>query len=398
MRRGGTRGSDKRVRGNRSLAVSLADKRVVTIGGGTGPFALLSTLKHYPCAITAIVTMADSGGSSRRLMDEFGQLPFGDLRQALVALAQRGALWRDMFNFRYRSGEAPSLPVEEAADASKKLHLLPHRPTPTPQGGVGGHSLGNLILSALEEMNEGNLLWALEDAQELLGTAGRVLPVTLEHATLCAELCTGEVICGESEIDRRGESTTLSLPPIQRIFLRENVQACREALHAIRRADVIVLGPGDLYTSVLPNLLVRGVPEAICASSAQKIYVCNLMTKHGETDGFRAPDFVRELHHYLGGRVDRVIVHDGSFPSYLLGLYQAEKQRPVVPDVDAVRELGVEGVVDDLLAIQGNHLVRHNAPRLIEAIFAPPSYGTMARPSPMVEVNAMSPGGQSALG
>jgi len=180
MRRVGTRGSDKRVRGNLSLAVNLADKRVVTIGGGTGPFALLSTLKHYPCAITAIVTMADSGGSSRRLMDEFGQLPFGDLRQALVALAQRGALWRDLFNFRFRSGEAPSLPVEEAADASKKLHLLTQCPTPTPQGGVGGHSLGNLILSALEEMNEGNLLWALDDAHELLGIAG--------HARACNTL------------------------------------------------------------------------------------------------------------------------------------------------------------------------------------------------------------------
>lgn len=348
-------------------ATQLVDKRVVTIGGGTGPFALLSTLKNYPCSITAIVTMSDSGGSSRRLMDEFGQLPFGDLRQALVALAGKGALWRDTFNFRFRSLEVPVMAGLEQADMDDSSC-----PAIRPRAGVGGHSLGNLIISALEVINEGNLLWALEDAQELLGTAGRVLPITLEHATLCAELVTGETICGESDIDLRGEKSDLPLPPIQHIFLREPVQACQEALHAIRRADVIILGPGDLYTSVLPNLLISDVAEAIRASSAQKVYICNLMTKHGETDGFCATDFVEELHQYLGGPVDRVIMHDGSLPAHLSGLYQAKKQYPVRPDAPAVRQLGVDVAVGNLLSIHGTHLVRHNPDKLIDAIFPSP--------------------------
>ena len=362
---------------SRSVSFHVADKRVVTIGGGTGPFALLSHLKDYPCAITAVVTMADSGGSSRRLMDEFGQLPFGDLRQALVALSRKGALWRDVFTFRFGSGQAFTLEDRKIDDSTitdtgGPLHL-PHR-NPPRQTGVGGHSLGNLIISALESINEGRLLWALEDAQELLSTAGRVLPVTFGHATLCAELVTGEVVCGESEIDIRGDWHSGELPPIQRIFLREDVQACEEAIHAIRRADVLVLGPGDLYTSILPNLLVGGIAEAICSSSALKVYICNLMTKHGETDGFAASDFVCELHRYLGGRINRVLLHDGSLPAHLVGLYAAKQQHPVQPDVEAVRDLVNDVVVDDFLAIQGSQgsqLVRHNPNRLIEAIFAP---------------------------
>lgn len=351
------------------VSLNIADKRVVTIGGGTGPFALLSHLKDYPCSITAIVTMADSGGSSRRLMDEFGQLPFGDLRQALVALSRKGALWRDVFTFRFSADQALDGEDDESAVADGVIRMA--RKRTMPQTGVGGHSLGNLIISALESLNEGKLLWALEDAQELLGTAGRVLPVTFDHATLCAQLSTGDVICGESEIDLRGDHDPRPLPPIRQLFLREPVRACAEALRAIRRSDLIVLGPGDLYTSVLPNLLVPGIAEAIRASSAKKVYVCNLMTKHGETDGFAASDFVRELHKYLGDQLDRVIIHDGSFPTHLLAPYAAKQQHPVQPDVETVCGLTAEVVVEDFVAIQGSQLVRHNPNRLIEAMFTP---------------------------
>lgn len=357
------------------------DKRIVTIGGGTGPFALLSRLKHYPCSISAIVTMADSGGSSRRLMDEFGQLPFGDLRQALVALSRKGSLWRDLFTFRFPSGHASALVDEEAhrVDFGIVAGIETNR-QPDPQEEqaekhreVSGHNLGNLIISALENMNDGDLLWALEDAQELLDTAGKVLPVTLKRATLCARLSNGDILEGESTIDTRGEHNPGQLPTIERIFLREDVTACEQALHAIRRADVIVIGPGDLYTSVLPNLLVRGVPEAIRASTAEKVYVCNLMTKHSETDSFRAADFVRELHHYLGGSVDRVIMHDGSFPLHLRDLYAAKQQYPVQADVENVRALVSEIVVDRFLAVQRGSLVRHDSDRLIRAVFGFPS-------------------------
>jgi uncharacterized cofD-like protein len=360
----------------RRTHLHLRDKRVVTIGGGTGPFAVLSSLKHYPCQITAIVTMVDSGGSSRRLADEFGQLPFGDLRQALVALSRKGALWRDVFTFRFRQGSGQRTAFA-TADHPGESGARQHARQVAAQAGVSGHSLGNLVLSALQDINEDNLLWAIEDAQDLLETAGQVLPVTLAHATLCAELTDGEVLRGETVIDTRGERHLASgapasdtLPPIERVFLEPAAPACAEALRAIRRADVLVLGPGDLYTSILPNLLVEGVTEAIRASEAQTVYVCNLMTKHGETDGYRASDFVRTVHRYLGDRVDRVIVHDGSFPAHLLGLYAAQAQQPVEADVGAVRALVPEVRVEPLLAIHQETLVRHDADRLVRAIFA----------------------------
>lgn len=345
----------------------MVEKRVVTIGGGTGPFAVLSSLKRYPCAITAIVTMFDSGGSSRRLMDEFGTLPYGDLRQALVALSRKGVLWREIFGFRFRQGQGTRPDALLSGDPNDSKAQMLGR-----EAGVAGHSLGNLILSALQELNDGNLLLAIEDAQEVLDTAGKVLPVTLEHATLCAELAGGGVICGETEIDTRGLHDAGPLSPIQRVYLREETPACAEALRAIRRADVIVLGPGDLYTSILPNLVVRDIAEAIRGSEARKVYICNLMTKHGETDAFRASDFVRELHSYLGGRVDRVILHDGSFPEDLVERYEAQQQYPVMPDVEVVRQLVPDVIVDALLAVHQGHLVRHDADRLVRAIFAPP--------------------------
>lgn len=324
----------------------LADKRVVTIGGGTGPFAVLSSLKQAHCEITAIVSMADSGGSSRRLMDEFGQLPFGDLRQALVALSRNGVLWRDVFNHRFRS------PQEKEGN------------------GVGGHSLGNLIISALQDINEGDLLAAIQDAQELLETAGNVLPVTLDHTTLCAELVDGTTIQGETNLDLRGEQDAGELSPVRRVYLDHPTIPCHQALRAIRRADVIIIGPGDLYTSIIPNLLVEGVARSIRESEAEKVYVCNLMTKRGETDGFRASDFVATLHHYLNGRVDRVILHDGSFPESLVQHYASQKQHPVLPDTEAVQTLVPEVVVERLTAPNVDY-VRHDPERLVRAILTP---------------------------
>jgi uncharacterized cofD-like protein len=340
-------------------------KRIVTIGGGTGPFALLSSLKRYPCAITAIVTMADSGGSSRRLMDEFGQLPFGDLRQALVALSRKGVLWRDVFAFRFRQTNGNATLELDAGDTAESAADAADAPA-----GVTGHSLGNLVISALQEINHGDLLMAIQDAQELLDTAGDVLPVTLDHATLCATLENGDVIKGETHIDTRGIGHPEELPAIRQLFLRETAAACPQALRAIRRADAIIIGPGDLYTSILPNLLVDGIAESIRAAEGVKIYVCNLMTKHGETDGFQASDFVREVHRYLGGRVDRVVLHDGSFPDHLVAAYQLEQRHPVRADLAAVREMVPDVEVERLVADGHDHYVRHDPERLMRAAFA----------------------------
>lgn len=363
-----------------TIDARLHGKRVVTIGGGTGPFAVLSSLKNYPCSITAIVTMSDSGGSSRRLMDEFGQLPLGDLRQALVALSRPENLWRDVFTFRFEpghgqngNGNGHSRPTGRQA-SFRSDDSGRHAQVVASEAGVTGHSLGNLIISALEVISQktspdNSLIEAIAKAEQLLDTAGSVLPVTTDHATLCAKLENGETICGESEIDTRGEKDFGPLSPISHIFLRESATANAKALEAIRDADIIILGPGDLYTSILPNLLVGGVADAIKTSRAEeKIYVCNLMTKHGETDGYRASDFVSKICDYIGAPVHRVILHDGAFPEHILSAYSAKAQYPVEADVENVKALGPKVVTKaSVHAVHGN-FVRHDPERLLQAI------------------------------
>ena len=249
------------VQGNYRIGDRSAGHRVVTIGGGSGTFSVLSHLKKYPFNICAVVNMSDSGGSSRRLMDEFRrQLPLGDLRMSLVALARNGALWREVFMHRFERNDDESNQSE---------------------GGVSGHSLGNLILKGLQDINKGDLLLAIEDAQELLGTAGNVVPVTLEQTNICADLEDGSSVCSETEIDTRGKKEPGELSPIKNLrLIPEDAPASAQALRAIRRADTIIVGPGDLYTSLLPNLLVRDIAQAVRESDAEKVYICNLMTKH----------------------------------------------------------------------------------------------------------------------
>jgi uncharacterized cofD-like protein len=340
---------EKNVTGYNRTGERSADRRVVTIGGGTGTFALLSHLKKHPFNLSAIVTMSDSGGSSRRLMDEFRrQLPLGDLRMSLVALARNGALWREIFMHRF---------LQESADESDSKQ------------GVGGHSLGNLVLKGLQDINNGDLLLAIEDAEELLNTAGHVLPVTLTQTMICADLADGSTICDETEIDTRGKKQAGELAPITRLRLEpENAQACHQAMRAIRRADTIIIGPGDLYTSLLPNLLVHDIARAVRESEAEKIYVCNLMTKHGETDGYKASDFVETIHRYLGGRVDKVIVNDGPFEPEILEMYAQENRSPVEIDRERLQQI-VPSLVVDRLNLENDSLARHDPERLVKAIF-----------------------------
>lgn len=332
----------------------FAGRRIVTIGGGSGTFSVLSHLKKYPFNISAVVTMSDSGGSSRRLMDEFRrQLPLGDLRMSLVALARNGALWREIFMHRF---EKPH--EQEGTDGLNGQN-----------GGVSGHSLGNLILKGLQDINADDLLLAIEDAQELLNTAGNVLPVTLAQTVICADLEDGTTICGETDIDTRGKKHPEALSPIKQLRLQpENAPACLPAMRAIRRADTIIIGPGDLYTSLLPNILVKDIARAVRESDAEKVYVCNLMTKHGETDNYKASDFVNTLHHYLGGRVDRVIINDGPFNEDVLKTYAEEGSVPVRIDRAQLSRL-VPHVVTEHLNLEDDRLARHDPERLVRAIF-----------------------------
>ncbi len=313
-------------------------ERIVTLGGGTGSFTMLSELRRVATRLWAIVTMMDSGGSSRRLMDEFGQpLPLGDLRQALVALSRSSNLWSKTFNYRFPD---------------------------SPQGVVGGHSLGNLVLHALQDQNDGDLLGAIEDAEEMLNTAGHVLPVTLEHATLCAELSDGTIVRGETAIDIPDSRPVL---PIQRVYAEPDVTVLNRTRKVLERADKILIGPGDLYTSVIPCLLVHGVAEAIRACDGEVFYICNVMTKHGETDGFQASDFVREIHRYLGRRVDTVVVSTSEHRPDLLARYQEEGAQPVPPDLDTLRSL-VPRVLTGPFALT-ERFIRHDAERVLAAIW-----------------------------
>jgi uncharacterized cofD-like protein len=313
-------------------------ERIATIGGGTGSFTMLSELKKVASRLWAIVTMMDSGGSSRRLIDEFGRpLPLGDLRQALVALSRSSRLWGDVFNYRFPDSEI---------------------------GSVGGHSLGNLILHSLQDLNDGDLLEALNDAGEILDTAGQVVPVTLDQATLCAELEDGTIIRGEAAIDQPDGRPVL---PIRRAFLDPGARAPVRARKALERADVVLIGPGDLYTSIIPCLLVDGIAEAIHACDGEIIYICNVMTKHGETDGYAASDFLRAVHRYLGRRVDTVLVSTSTYPEPLLARYREERAAPVLADLDALRDLAPRVLAAPVSTTE--RLIRHDAERVLITIW-----------------------------
>ncbi len=326
-------------------------ERIVTVGGGTGSFTMLSELKKVATRLRAIVSMTDSGGSSRRLMDEFGRpLPLGDLRQALVALSRSSKLWGDIFNYRFPD---------------------------TQNGSIGGHSLGNLILHALQDQNDGDLLAALEDAEELLNTAGQVIPVTLATATLCAELSNGTLVCGETSIDRPVDRPVL---PIARVFLDPSVRATRRAQKALERADKILIGPGDLFTSIVPCLLVEGIADAIRACDGEIVYICNVMTKHGETDGFTAADFVRTIHRYLGRRVDTVIVNTAEYPREVAARYAAEHAYPVEADLDLVHTLVPRVLTGRFFSAE--KLIRHDAQRVLVALWP-----ELAEQEPVLQLN-----------
>lgn len=256
--------------------------RVVVIGGGTGVFTVLSGLRKYPFYLSAVVTMADDGGSTGILREEFGILPPGDIRRAMVALAHSDKeLLSRLFNYRFE------------------------------EGGLKGHTFGNIMLTALERIT-GNFENAVKEAAEVLGVTGKVVPVTLDNVRLCAKLEGGLIVRGEANIDIPKHDTRLK---IQEIFLEPRAQINKEARKEILSADLIVIGPGDLYTSIIPNLVVRGVREAIRNSSAKKVYVANLMTKRGETGGFFAEDFVETMERYLGKNVLHYVVINTKRPS-----------------------------------------------------------------------------------
>ncbi len=274
-------------------------KKVLTIGGGTGSYVVLRGLKNFPLDLTAVVSMFDSGGSSGILRDEFGVLPPGDVRRCLLALSEgkRAEILRQLFNYRFEDGNS-----------------------------LKGHSFGNLLLVALTALY-GSDIEAIRQASKLLDLKGKVLPVTLDKADLRVVLEDGTEVVGETNIDIPQFDGNLR---IKEISLQPAATIYEETASAIQEADLIVIGPGDLYTSVVPNLLVKGMPEALKASKAKKVAVCNLMTKWGETHGYVASDFVRELLHYSGlEKFDYVICNTEGMDPKLVAAYEQEKKYPL---------------------------------------------------------------------
>lgn len=317
-------------------------KNIVVIGGGTGTFTVLSSLKKYPHNLTAIVSMADDGGSTGRLRDELGVLPPGDIRQCLVALSEADLILRDLFNYRFE------------------------------KGGLEGHNFGNLFISAFEKIT-GNLDKALEEVGRVLKIRGRVLPVTLDKVRLRAKLENGTEVKGENEINR---SWLLSKFGIKKLFLKPQAKANPKAVKAILGADVVIVGPGNLYCSILPNLLVRGIPEAIKKSKAIKIYNCNLMTKYGHTDGFKVSDFVDAAEQYSGKKVFDYVIYNTKQPSATLLKKYSDEGEWVEPDKKALKD---KRFVSASLMSSVQHrqdpadklkrtLIRHDSNKLAETI------------------------------
>ena len=275
----------------------VKQSNIVVVGGGTGVFTVLSGLKKYPVTLTAIISMADDGGSTGVLREEFGILPPGDVRRALVALAHsNNRMLADLFNYRFE------------------------------EGGLKGHTFGNIILTALERVT-GDFESALDEAGRLLNIGGRVIPVTLDHVHLCATLENGWRIKGETNIDIPKHDPNLK---IKKVYLEPNARGNTRALDAIRAADLIVLGPGDLFTSIIPNLLVQGVVPAIKKSRGKKVFITSTMTKPGQTTKFQAHDFLLTIEQYLGaGVLDHVVVNTKHPAHARLAAYHAEGKEMV---------------------------------------------------------------------
>lgn len=306
---------------------------IAVIGGGTGVFAVLTALKDHPVELTAVVSMADDGGSSGILRDQYGVLPPGDIRKALVALAPESHTLRHLFNYRFDRGD------------------------------FNGHSFGNIFLSALERVT-GSFASSVGQAAKILNIKGRVVPVTLDNTRLYAELTDGAIVVGETNIDIPKVAARAA---IKTVWLKPRARMNPEAGRALIAADFIIIGPGDLYTSVIPNLLVRGVPEAIKKSRAKKIYIANLMTKRGETDHLKATDFTAEVEKYVGRGVLDFAVFNNRRPALkVIKRYRKEGSEFIDPSDLDLRARKPKYVLADLL--DSGSFARHDPRRKLAKV------------------------------
>ena len=305
--------------------------RIVTVGGGSGLSVLLQGLKEYTSNISAIVTVADNGGSSGRLMEQFDILPPGDLRNCLVALADAPALMRDLFQFRFNKDSEFS-----------------------------GHNFGNLFITVMTQLT-GDFEKAIKESSKVLAIRGQVIPSTLDKVILNAKYKDGSIALGEVQIPQGHK-------PIERAYLTPpDVAATPEAVKAIQQADIIILGPGSLYTSIIPNLLIKGITDAIVASNAIKVYVCNVMTEYGETDNFSAFEHLNVIiKHSHPKIVDYCIVNNGKVPDEWLERYKQENSYPIAAESAKFSSVGIKIIEADIITIAD--YVRHDSAKLSRII------------------------------
>ena len=314
------------------MASFQAGPKVVVIGGGTGLSVLLKGLKQYTSQLTAVVTVTDDGGSSGRLRAEMGVLPPGDIRNCLVALAETETLMDKIFQHRFSQGD-----------------------------GLQGHNLGNLLLVAMSEIT-GDFESAIKEVSKVLKVRGNVIPSTLEHVALGAVMRDGANILGETAIREYGES-------IDRLYLvPESCAPVPATLEALMEADAIVVGPGSLFSSVIPNLLVDRVVQTISQSPALTFYVCNIMTENGETDNYSAADHIEVIMKHIGEQIfDYVVVNNGFIDEERLSRYLEEKAAPVEAKVSELQELGIEVIKADL--VSDTEVAWHDSDKLARVIF-----------------------------
>ncbi len=319
--------------------------KIVVIGGGTGTFVVLRGLKAHPGQLSAIVTMSDSGGSNKRIRDEFGLLPTSDIRQCIVALSdERGGvgLLRKLFMYRFEKGK-----------------------------GIRGMTFANLFMAALTDIL-GSQAEAIRQTGKVLRIQGTIIPVTYTDTNLYAEYEDGHILNEEHLIDEPPHDGKLR---ITKLFLKPDAQVNPDALAALLAADMIVIGPGDLYTSILPNLLVKGISAAIRKSPAKKVFVMNLMTKWGQTFGFRAIDHIHVLEKYLGRVLNYVIINNRKLPRSALLEYAKHKEEPVSNTLQNSYYRVIEAPVASSFLVKKSpadkltrSLIRHDSKRLAEVL------------------------------
>lgn len=314
---------------------SAGGPKIVAIGGGTGLSTMLRGLKTFSSNITAVVTVADDGGGSGVLRQELGMLPPGDIRNCILALADTEPLMEQLLQYRFKEGK------------------------------LKGQSFGNLFLAAMDGISS-SFEEAVRRMSDVLAVTGRVLPVTLNDVTLCAELEDGSIVCGESQI---GKHSNFNKCRIKRVYMEPaDAEPLNEVIDAIEQADAIVLGPGSLYTSIIPNLLVRGVCPAIKKSSALKVYVCNVMTQPSETEEYSVSDHIRALEdHSCSGIIDVCIVNNSVIPDELREKYHNDGADQVRIDRERIEEAGIMLIEGDYASLK-NNLVRHDPQKLAEAV------------------------------